>query len=136
MARSSIGVPYYPSFHLCQHMGFSSYIGLWSWSTTHPQSVHSNGAGFLCQPSSKSTLPVAGLQHMPMCQVIKFLLPCFDPNEWYMKNYLCRGNSNPQPLSRESSALTTRPRHPLVSLNPTIFLYPSPLHLNFREGPP
>ncbi len=33
-----------------------------------------------------------------------------DPNERWMKNGLHSGGMNPQPLSSESSALTTRPQ--------------------------
>ncbi len=65
---------------------------------------------FISQPSSKSTLPFAGLQHMQQCQV-KFhsiFASCFDPNEWCMKKGLHSGGLNPRPLSHESSALTTR----------------------------
>ena len=40
----------------------------------------------------------------------RVLLPCFDPNEWSMKNGLHSGGLSPQPLSHESSALTT-PHH-------------------------
>jgi hypothetical protein len=40
----------------------------------------------------------------------QYLLPCFDPNEWCMKNGLHSGGLNSQPLSHESLALTTRPR--------------------------
>ncbi len=40
----------------------------------------------------------------------QFLLQGFDPNEWCLKNGLLSGGLNSQPLSHESSALTTRPR--------------------------
>jgi hypothetical protein len=67
---------------------------------------------FISQPFSKSTLPFAGLQHLQYARLIsiQFLLPCFDPNEWCMKNGLHSGGLNPRPLSYESSALTTRPQ--------------------------
>ncbi len=39
----------------------------------------------------------------------QFLLQAIDPNEWCLKNDLLGGGLNPQPLSHESSALTTRP---------------------------
>ena len=41
---------------------------------------------FLSQPSSKSTLPFAGLQHMQQCQVIfsRYYGNMIDPNEWDM----------------------------------------------------
>ena len=39
-----------------------------------------------------------------------FKFQCFDPSEWCMKKGLLSGDSNPQPLGCESSALTTRPR--------------------------
>jgi hypothetical protein len=37
---------------------------------------------------------------MQQCQLIftQFLLPCFDPNEWCMKNGLHSGGLNPRPL--------------------------------------
>ncbi len=50
---------------------------------------------FISQPSSKSTLPLAGLQHMQQCQVgwnihlYLFLLHAFDPNEHLLKITNC-----------------------------------------------
>ena len=54
------------------------------------------------------------------CQVNFYLIFAlgFDPNEWCLKNGLLSGGLNPQPLSHESSALTTRPR--LLALEDTI----------------
>jgi hypothetical protein len=48
---------------------------------------------FISQPSSNSTLPFAGLQHMQQCQVNFHLIfaPGFDPNEWCLKNGLLSG---------------------------------------------
>ena len=68
---------------------------------------------FISQPSSKSTLPF--LQDYSICNNARlistqFLLQAIDPNEWCLKNGLLNGGLNPQPLSHESSALTTRPR--------------------------
>ena len=67
---------------------------------------------FISQLSSKSTLPFAGLQHMQQCQVNfhSIFASIFDPNEWCLKNGLHSEGLNPQPLSHESSALTTRPQ--------------------------
>jgi hypothetical protein len=36
-------------------------------------------------------------------------VPCFDPNDWCLKNGLHSGSLNPGPLGHKSSALTTRP---------------------------
>ncbi len=65
---------------------------------------------FISQPSSNSTLPFAGLQHMQQCQVNFHLIfaPGFDPNEWCLKNGLLSGGF--EPTTFQSSALTTRPR--------------------------
>jgi hypothetical protein len=66
----------------------------------------------ISQPSSKSTLPFAGLQHINNARLIsnQFLLQVFDPNEWCLKNGLLSGGLSPRPFSHESSALTTRPQ--------------------------
>jgi hypothetical protein len=64
---------------------------------------------FISQPSTNSTLPFAGLQHMQQCQVTycTIMLSCF----WselmvHDKWSLQRGrDSNPQPIGRESSPL-------------------------------
>jgi hypothetical protein len=66
---------------------------------------------FTIQPSSKSTLPFAGLQHIQQCQVNfhSVIAPGIYPNEWCLKNGLLSEVFNPRPLSHESSALTTRP---------------------------
>ena len=66
---------------------------------------------FISQPSSQSTLPFAGLQHMQQCQVNFHLI--FAPGFWSKwmvpeKWSPQWGGLNPQPLSCESSALTTR----------------------------
>jgi hypothetical protein len=50
---------------------------------------------------------------MQQCQVRVFstiFVPCFDPNEWCLKNGLRSGGFNPGPLGHESSAVTTKPR--------------------------
>jgi len=64
---------------------------------------------FISLPSSKSTLPFAWLQHMQQCNArlisTRFLLPCFDPNEWCIKNVLHSVGLNPRPFSNESSGL-------------------------------
>ena len=52
-----------------------------------------------------STLPFAGLQFIQQCQAkVSNCYPFFDPNEWYIKNCLLSGSSNPRPCP------TTRPR--------------------------
>ena len=63
---------------------------------------------FISQPSSKSTLPLAGLQHMQQCQLgwniplsILFWSKCMVP-----ENGLLSRGLNPRPLSHEFSALT------------------------------
>ena len=67
---------------------------------------------FISQPSSKSLLPFAGLQHMQQCQVN--FQPIFAPGFWSKwmvpENGLLSGGLYPRPLSHESSALTPRPR--------------------------
>ncbi len=78
---------------------------------------------FISQPSSKSTLPFAGLQHMQQLISTQFLLPCIDPNEWCIKNGLRSGGLNPRPLSHESSALNTRPRLLASQLYPLLRLH-------------
>ena len=54
---------------------------------------------------------------MQQCQVIKFLLSCFDPNEWCTKNSLLSWGLNPRPFSHDPSTL------PLVyGYSPSFFL--------------
>jgi hypothetical protein len=67
---------------------------------------------FKSQPSSKSTLPFAGLQHMQQCQVNfhSILAPKLWSKWMVHENGIHSGGLNPWPLSHESSALTTRPR--------------------------
>ena len=81
---------------------------------------------FISLPSSKSTLPFAGLQHMQQCNArlisTRFLLPCFDPNEWCMKNVLHSVGLNPRPLSHESSALNC---HEGLYLDKMVFKFES-----------
>ena len=69
-------------------------VFLWDFDPTHPYEA------FIAQQSLKSTLPFVGLQHMQKCQVGRNILlyhfvPCFDPNEWYMKNGLLSGGYKP-----------------------------------------
>jgi hypothetical protein len=57
--------------------------------------------------------PISGITaHAPMPGRLEylFLLHTFDQNQWCMKNGPLSGVFNPQPLSHESSALTTRPQ--------------------------
>ncbi len=85
-------------------MIFSSSIGLWYWSTIHPQSVNSLGAYiYVDHPQS----PPSHLQDYSTCNSARWLnlFPWFDPNEWCMKNGLLSGGLNPGPLGHESSAL-------------------------------
>jgi hypothetical protein len=65
---------------------------------------------FKSQPSSKSLFQDYSICNNARLISTRFLLPCFDPNEWYMNNGHPSGGLNPRPLSHESSALTTRPR--------------------------
>ncbi len=60
------------TWHSPPQMIFSSSIGLWSWSTIHPQSVYSLGADIYVN-QQQSTLSHLRLQHMQQCQVIKFV---------------------------------------------------------------
>ncbi len=53
--------------------------------------------------------------HPPICRITAYatmpgLVPCFEPNEWCLKNGLHSGGLNPGPLCHESPVLTTRPR--------------------------
>jgi hypothetical protein len=65
---------------------------------------------FISQPSSKSTLPFAGLQHMQQCQVDFHLI--FASMLW--SKWMVHEKWSPQwgfePSTSQSSALTTRPR--------------------------
>jgi hypothetical protein len=61
------------------------FVGLWSWSWI-----------FISQPSFKSPLLFERLQHKQKCQVgwifpLYHFVPCFYPNEWYMKDGLYSG---------------------------------------------
>jgi hypothetical protein len=80
-------------------------VGLWSWLVdklhVHP---YLWSWIFISQPSSKSTLPLAGLLHMQQCQVDLIQMN----GAWKMVSWGV--GLNPRPLSHESSALTTRPR--------------------------
>ena len=83
---------------------FFSSIGLWSWSTIHPQRVYSLGADiYVNHPQS----PPSHLQDYSTCNSARWLnlFPWFDPNEWCMKNGLLSGGLNSGPLGHESSAL-------------------------------
>ncbi len=72
---------------------------------------------FISKPSSKSTLPWAGLQHMQQCQVgwnipLSLTASCYWSKWMVHERWSSQWvkDSNPQPSSHESSALTTRPR--------------------------
>ncbi len=67
---------------------------------------------FISQPSSKSTLPFAGLQHMQQCQVnFHSIFTSMLWSKWMVhEKWSSQGGLNPRPLSCESSALTTRPQ--------------------------
>ncbi len=72
---------------------------------------------FISQPASKSTLPLAGLQHMQQCQVdwknpLSLFAICYWSKWMVHERWSLQWgqDSNPQPSGHESSALTTRPR--------------------------
>jgi len=83
---------------------FSSSVGLWSWSTIHPQSVYSLGADIYVNYSQS---PPSHLQDYSAWNRVRWLIlfPWFDPNEWCMKNGLLSGGLNPGPLDHESSVI-------------------------------
>jgi hypothetical protein len=77
---------------------------------------------FRSQPSSKSTLPLTGLQHIQQCLIGWHIpLSLFDPLHWSIWMVHESGCLNPRPFSYESSALTTRPR--LLALNMVWFVF-------------
>ncbi len=53
---------------------------------------------FISQPSSKSLLQDYSKCNNARLISTQFLLPCFDPNEWCMKNGLHSGGLNPRPV--------------------------------------
>ncbi len=75
-------------FFLCRVAGF--------YKPTIPQSPPSNFWDY-------STFNNARLEFSTI------FVPCFDPNDWCLKNGLHSGSLNPGPLGHKSSALTTRP---------------------------
>jgi hypothetical protein len=88
------------------------FAGIWSWLADKLHLILSYEAEFKIQPSSKSTLPLAGLEPLQQCQVNFYLsfLQVFDLMNGASKMGSSVGGLNPQPLSHESSALTTRPQ--------------------------
>ncbi len=81
---------------------------------TSLQFIQYHVAGFY-KPTIRHSTPSL-LQDYSICNNARlefstnFCSKLFDPNEWCLKNGLHSGDSNSQPFSYESSALTTRPR--------------------------
>jgi hypothetical protein len=111
------GLPHYKIkiFYFLFSFFFSFFVGVWSLLADKLHFILSYEVGFLSQPSSKSSLPFAWLQHVQLCQVNFY--SNFAPGFWskwmvHEKWFPQCGfeTLNPQPLSYEPSALTTRPR--------------------------
>ncbi len=76
-----------------------------------PGQLHVMKLDFKSQPSSKSTLLLAGLQHMQQCQVgWNITLYLFATGYWSKWMASSAGVLNPRSFSHESFTLTTRPR--------------------------
>ncbi len=80
---------------------------------TSLQFIQYHVAGFY-----KPTIPQSPPSHLwdystcnnARLEISTIFVPSFDPNEWCLKNSLYSGGLNPEALSHESSALSTRPR--------------------------
>ncbi len=86
------------------------FVGVWSWLADKLFFILSNEVGSWILKVHPPFFQEYSICNNARLISTQFFLPCFDPNEWCLKNGLRNGELNPQPLSHESSALTTIPR--------------------------
>ncbi len=110
---------------IAQECFFFLLLGFGLSRLTSLQFIQYHVAGFY-----KPTMPQSPPSHLrdystcnnARLELSTIFVPCFDPNEWCLKNGLHSGGLTPGPLGHEPSALTGRQRLLALSLENVHFL--------------